>query len=155
MFEHLKVNEAAAAAHSALAEKLADVMRLIPAAEFEDGTRRFYTCDEDAERLRHTEPYEAVQEFIDEFPLEDPLPAEVTVYEFAPMEITNMAVHRAVDDILERLDEDYGDPDGEVIFEATPLMRAVEALLHEVFQRQYRPWMCRQVGSFQMATEGE
>jgi hypothetical protein len=94
----------------------------------------FFTCDQDEERLTFTDPDEAIENYLDD--LDDPLPEEVTVYGFAPIQATRSVDAIAgghLEALLESLDEEYGDP-GDRTY--------VAAVLAE-----YKPWACEQVSS--------
>lgn len=142
-----KIPAHVAEAHKAIAEKIGKIIALVPESTFEDNISfSLYSCDRDADRLVHMEPYEAVDEWIANQAYDDgtaPLPAEVTVYEWKPTKVRLPSA--GLDAVVEEMDEEYGDPEDSE-FTPTPLMRAVEDLMCEVILRQYRPWMCDFVG---------
>lgn len=121
----------------------------------------FYTCDDDADALSYTDPDEAV-----EFALEaaydpeaaDPLPEliragagdgtiEVYAYERTelPEGVPCLAPGAIVDQLLEALEEEYGDPDGAGMNDPTPEMLAAAGALSAIIRSQYKPWHCEQV----------
>ncbi len=50
-----------------------------------------------------------------------------------------------LDDILETLDDEYGDPDGDHT-EATEKMKGAMMELAKVMKAEYKPWMCEPTG---------
>jgi hypothetical protein len=104
----------------------------------------FYTCDEDAERLYHTSIGEAVYDHMDMIYPDQP--ETLVVYGFdpeekpAPEKISN---GHLLEDLLERLDEDYGSP--EDYAHPTDAMRAAELDFVRAVLDEYRVWRCKLV----------
>jgi hypothetical protein len=74
----------------------------------------------------------------------DTLEYPVKVYEYETPEIP-LSPDDVLDHVLERLDEDYADPDGPDSV-ATPGMMAAAERFVEVMRKEYRPGACRQTG---------
>lgn len=106
----------------------------------------FWDCRSDREDLAFTSIEDAVQSWADD--LEGPLPEEVTVYGWKRMEIPSAEAiaERVLDDVLERLDEEYGDPDGGFVQPAKELNAAALRFAEEV-RTHYVSWMCEQATS--------
>jgi hypothetical protein len=117
----------------------------------------FWTCDDNAENLCHTDVDEAVDEFLDNFfELREPaaagmdrMPETITVYGFSRMKLgaNEPDADLIVERILEDLDEEMGDPDGgfqpfDAEGEAAVKEKAL-ALVAEIRAR-YRAWACEQ-----------
>jgi hypothetical protein len=74
----------------------------------------FYSCTDDVGgQLTDTDPNEAIENFLDNIHPE--LPETVTVYGWrrAPVNASNTLAAQLVERVLEDLDEQYGDPDGD------------------------------------------
>lgn len=104
---------------------------------------KFYTCDECAERLNYTDPEEAVYDEIsgNESLFQDD---EITLYEHTPMTIPDSRFE-VLERLLESLDEDFGDPDGEYS-KPTPGMIQAEKAFIEAMKQEYQVWSCEQTG---------
>ena len=103
----------------------------------------FWTCCPDAERLSCDTLDEAVEEYLDGMDQSFPITVEVTGY--ARMEVTdNPHYHRCLEQLLELLDEEYGDPedgpDG-----PTKEMEEAEGVFVKIVLDNYTPWMCEPV----------
>ena len=105
---------------------------------------REYYGDKGQERL-DTDPEDTVRsitedEGYDDFP--------VKVYVFEPMDAigeVDVYAKRILEDILENLDEDYGDPDGD-IFEPTQKMKDAALKLAIVMKQEYVNFICELTG---------
>lgn len=84
---------------------------------------KFYDCDAEAEQLNYTSPADAIEAFVDyNFTPGETLArcierlAPVKVSAFVPMDIDEawcrILTDRLVEDLLQALEEDFGDPDG-------------------------------------------
>jgi hypothetical protein len=93
----------------------------------------------EAERLTATTKDEAIEEILDCLG-EDPETIEVCGY--APMEMEGLT--GTLERILESLDEEYGDPDGNPT-EPTETMKEAEAAFLAVIEREYVVWACDEV----------
>jgi hypothetical protein len=106
---------------------------------------RFWDCGEDNELLSHTEISEAVEAWADSIH-PAPLPETVTVYGFAPMELPSASslATDVLDHILESLDEELADPDGNGT-KPTEAMRDAALVFAEAIRAEYEPWFCERV----------
>ena len=104
---------------------------------------KFWDCDEGRERLIHTEPYEAIEYHLDDMhpvSVED-MPDEIKVYGFAPMKVAIEDWKESVlDGLLERLDENHGNPDDYT--EPTDAMLKAEAVFLSSVLSEYVVWNC-------------
>lgn len=101
---------------------------------------------EDQERYHCTSPDEAIEAILDDVPPGDPLPSEVRIVAMKPMKVTadDIDASNILNDILERLDETYSDPDGDNS-EPTEGMKAAAQQLAQVVAKEYKPWACEPV----------
>jgi hypothetical protein len=101
-----------------------------------------FSCDPDAEVLTATDVSEAVQEWVDYF--DGPLPETVTVYGFARRELppTEKLAENILYDVLERLNDEYGDPDGLRGDGRTPEMVEAAHAFADVIRCKYWVWAC-------------
>lgn len=95
----------------------------------------------DRENLRYSTESDAIEGILDD--LEKPFPEIIEIAGFARM-VPSEGYFCILDDVLERLDEEFGDPDGDH-FEPTPAMKEAEKAFVEVIRREYKPWMCEEV----------
>lgn len=98
----------------------------------------------DEERLIHDDMDEAIEAIFDEWP--DPLTGMVTVCGYARMEVSAhyLDAESILEDILERLDEEYGNPDGDRSEATPPMLDAAKALVAAI-KAEYVPWACEEV----------
>lgn len=103
----------------------------------------YYGC-KDQERL-DSSPDEVVERLMQD---EDYSEFPIKVYVFRPMDIAkdeNSLSKDILEDIIERLDEEYGDPDGDYT-EPTEDMKKASLELAKVILRDYKSWMCEETG---------
>lgn len=107
---------------------------------------RVFWGDDGCEVLTHSDPDEAIEAYIDGFH-PDPIATigEITMYEYAPMKVSVSDCLSPLELVLENLDEEYGDPDGDG-YEVTDAMKAAEKAFLEIVAAEYRPWSCEQTG---------
>lgn len=103
---------------------------------------KFWTCDDSAELLTATEIEEAVANWADD--RDDPLPETVIVYGFAPNELPEAGwiADRVLGDLMELLDEEYGNQVDGTPTEVTPTLRTAALAFAEVVRREYSVWTC-------------
>jgi len=111
-------------------------------------TARLYGL-KDQDRLFATEPQEVALEVLDtpsnnSSQMEDAFPIKVYEYERIPI---SLDPQRVLDDVIEILDEDYADPDGD---DTVPTERMVEASKRfvEVIKEEYVPTLYSPTGKF-------
>jgi hypothetical protein len=103
----------------------------------------FYTCREDEEQLSFTCIEEAVEQWADDcWP--NPLPETVTVYGYGRMRVVTCPTS-PLEDMVERLDEEYGDPEGNYETPVTEGMREAERQFIAAVLAEYHPWACVRV----------
>jgi len=95
----------------------------------------------DREDLRFFSEDEAVEYILDD--IDGPLPEKITICGYARMPISTELFH-PLENILDDLDEEYGDPGGDP-FEPTEKMKEAERTFLEVVQQEYEPWACEEV----------
>ena len=97
-----------------------------------------YWDHEDQEHLTHEDMDDAIESILDdEAPC--PLPRTMKICGYARMAISGEP--GTLEDVLEVLDMEYGDPDGERS-DPTPKMKLAEEMFLEVVRSEYEPWMC-------------
>jgi len=117
---------------------------------------KYFDHDQSAARLTHTEISEAIHDFLDtlEFAEIRALPKTMTIYGFKPMEVSESQMQRwaddAIENMLERFDEEYGDPEGGSEPMKPDDKKALEKLWLETVRatvaKQY-VWNCEGCGS--------
>jgi len=95
----------------------------------------------DEERLVYTDEDVAIEAILDG--IDGPLPETITICGFARMEIDTLRLI-PLEDCLETLDEEYGDPDGEYS-ESTEAMKEAERVFLAAIKKEYTPWACEEV----------
>lgn len=92
---------------------------------------------------------EQIENGCDKFPIK--------VYEFKPMAIAkdeSSLARDILEDIIERLDENFGDPD-DFGTEATIKMKEASLEFAKVIMKEYKPWACERTGEVIEYTEEE
>jgi hypothetical protein len=116
--------------------------------ETKDTNVDFWDCDAGCERLSWTTITEAVEAWADD-QHPTPLPETVTVYGFARLEAgpdyADGVARRALETVMEALDEDFGDPDEAT--EPTDAMRAAARQFVDAVISEYAVWRCDEVTS--------
>jgi len=105
----------------------------------------YYSCSPHDERFTHTELDTAVEEYLSYF--DPPLPTTVMVRRYEPKTITaeeaNSWAHDLLGQLIEQVDEEYGDPE-----EPTECESSWIALMRETvgnILRGYTVWTCEEV----------
>lgn len=99
------------------------------------------------ERLVHTSPDDAIESIIDSHhPATIDEIGDITVHEFAPVKPQLGSVHEPLETLLERLDEEYGDPEGDGC-EPTAAMLAAQKAFVDAVLAEYVPWACEPTGN--------
>lgn len=111
----------------------------------------FYDAN-DKERLTHTSVYEAITEgYLDGRGVKDLTllldeTIEVLGYNHSTVSPSDCLF---LNDILERLNEEFGDPDGDLESQLSTLgivhLRELESAFCKALSEQYRPWSCHRV----------
>lgn len=101
----------------------------------------------DEERLIYESADEAIEYYIDDchpMPIKDI--GEVTVYEYKPMDVEKyLSAKNLVEDLLESLEDDYGDPDGDGTKPTERMIEAAEQFI-KVIEHEYVPWAMEKTG---------
>jgi hypothetical protein len=86
---------------------------------------------------------EAVGEYVEYFKaLAD---GKIEIIGYAPMEVNPYLLDDILENILERLDEEYGNPDNTEGRKPTEEMKQAEAEFVKKIISFYEPWMCEEV----------
>ena len=98
-----------------------------------------WTCEKGAETFHCRSVQSAVVDFADQV---GELPETVTVYGYASkvIEVTDWYAERALENLLESLDEEYWSPDDGT--EPTPAMEAAAKAFVAAVVAEYRVWQC-------------
>ena len=112
----------------------------------------YWDCDDGAEILEHTDQDEAIGAHLDQLGEPGITPAaflkvledmgELEVFGYHRMEVTFSGGH-CLEDLLEHLDENLGDPNGDGAT-ASPSMKAAEETFLAAVIAEYKPWACEQ-----------
>jgi hypothetical protein len=97
----------------------------------------------EAERISGTTMDEAIDEILDGFE-EDPETIEVCGYAHMEPDIEKTWEGDVLERILLDLDENYGDPDGD-LSDPTEAMEEAEKAFLAVVAKEYKVWMCEEV----------
>jgi hypothetical protein len=101
--------------------------------------------DDDTELLKHDEPHGVFEEMIDDLEPDEVKPSNtLTAYEYKRMEVVGDAKD-LVELILERWDEEYGNPDGDIDPPTEKMIEAAEQFF-KVMKEEYVPWAMEQTG---------
>jgi len=95
----------------------------------------------DEERLEYADEDVAIEAILDG--IDGPLPETITICGFARMEVDTLRLN-PLEDCLETLDEEYGDPDGEYS-ESTEAMKEAERVFLAAIKKEYTTWACEEV----------
>lgn len=121
--------------------------------DYEDLTREdletlgepIYWGPPDEERYHDTDIEDAIENVLDGCP-PDPFPEILEIVAVRPVKITAEVISAVdiLDSILENLDENYGDPEGDQT-EACIAMKEAADNLACVVVAEYVPWVCEEV----------
>jgi len=100
--------------------------------------------EEGRERLM-CDPEEVVMEVFDDLETIENFEHPFIVKEFKPMEI-ELSAKWVVEEILEKLDDELGDPDGDYTQPTEAMIKSAEALV-ETIKKEYHVWMCEPTGN--------
>jgi len=97
---------------------------------------------QDEERLTHKEMDDAIESILDDA---ETLDGVITVCGYVTLELppAEEIATNLLDDILESYGGDYGDPEGSIADDETPLMRKAAEVFAAVFRQEYSVWACR------------
>lgn len=100
---------------------------------------------EDDEMLVHENIDDFIESLLDGDPDED-FPASITVcgYKRRTMDSNDLRADQILEDILENLDQEYGDPDGDQTDPTADMEQAAQALV-EAIKKDYEVWSCEGV----------
>lgn len=104
--------------------------------------RRFWAVG-DRERINAENSDEAFEEHLED--CGDVQPEKMTAREFRPMKVDMPDPDDVLNNILEMLDEEHGDPDGDP-YEATESMKSAAEILCRTVALEYVPWNCEPTG---------
>lgn len=101
----------------------------------------------DDEVLIHDDPEDAIQDYFDDLSDYDlsEIPDELVVVGYAPMKITEIMIGDPLNRILEDLDSEYGDPNGNHM-EPSERLLALEREFVKAIIEEYVPWACERTG---------
>jgi hypothetical protein len=84
---------------------------------------------------------DAIEQILDA--MDEPLPGRITIAGYALSQV-KISPRGVLDNLLEQLDEDYANPEGDAT-EATEAMKEAERVFLEVITKEYQPWSCDEV----------
>ena len=117
----------------------------------------FWDCDEGQECLTNHDIHDAIEYHLDGMwergqewaSYKSYLPEKLTVYGWKRIKVTADMLYEPLDDVLERLDEEYGDPDGDGA-DATEKMKEAQKVFLEAVAAEYSCWACEQVAKVEV-----
>ena len=95
-------------------------------------------------QLRYTDPDEYIEDYLGDLE-EEPETIEVVRYRPMTPSIGNLP-SRVLDTLLEYLDQEYGDPEGDAPDETEKMRELAEVFVRDVL-REYEPWACEPIDS--------
>ena len=103
----------------------------------------------EAERLKHGDVHAAVEEILDDMyptPISE-MPETIDVVGYAPMEISVGELYEPLEDVIERIEEEYGDPEGMQLAEITDRMKSAQDHFLRVVRDEYQAqcWACEEI----------
>ena len=109
-------------------------------------TPEYYSCNDGYETLIHTDRDEAIHDYLDQYD-DDNAPDTVTVYGFAKMvPDAKWQAITMLDNLLDVLDNEYGDPNGHAgQYGATDTMRDAALEFVNKVLAEYRVYACDEV----------
>ena len=105
---------------------------------------KLFYGEEGRERLM-CDPEEVVMDVFDDLETIENFEHPFIVNEFKPMEI-ELSAKWVVEEILEKLDDELGDPDGDYTQPTEAMIKSAEALV-ETIKKEYHVWMCEPTGN--------
>jgi hypothetical protein len=102
-----------------------------------------FWADGSDEILTYEDIDDAIGDVLYDIP-DDEMPKTIEVYAFFPMAV-KVNPEDILSPILESLDEDLGDPNGDYSQPTAKMLRAAEHLAR-VIEAEYDPWACEEVG---------
>jgi hypothetical protein len=118
----------------------------------ENSEIKFWTANEDQERLTCTSIKEAVDEWADDALADDAeMPEKITLYGFNPMQLPTpeCMADSVLEYIAERLDDDYGDPDGYGLTDLSDSKEKAVELMKSIYAG-YHVWAAEQVKTIEV-----
>lgn len=113
-----------------------------------DFKSKFWSVCKECETLTCTDPYDAVEEYLDDLyptPIKD-LSDEVIVSGFEPMEVPEEKFAEFIlEDLLERIDEEFGDPSGQYTNPTAKMVKSSRDFVKTVVE-EFDIWACELSG---------
>jgi hypothetical protein len=107
-----------------------------------------YWGSEDEERFTHTDPEDAIEGLLDSRHPHPITEERLTIVGVSPRSVAGQADQRWIlEEVLERLDEDFGDWEGEST-EPTDEMKAAAKVFAEAIEKAYTPFQCDETARF-------
>jgi hypothetical protein len=124
----------------------------------------YFDCDEDREELTHDDPLSALEDYVDGSLRPNMSPDEirdailgfgtVTVHAFAHLVVSEKEIVRAVDGVIDHLDErwseEYGDPDGDHHINVDK--ERLEAVVRAAYAAS-PVWRCEESGKVELTAD--
>ena len=107
--------------------------------------KEFCYGEEGQERL-DCDPEDTFDNFMSNIEDGEEISYPVKVLEFRRIEVT-LRVDSILDSVLESLDEEYGDPDGDYTTPTKKMKEAAEVFAKEIIS-EYYSWMCELTGNY-------
>ena len=95
----------------------------------------------DSERLLHWTVFDAVEEYVDDCDCRADVPLLVPMAEYSRMSVGTIEFYEPLERLIESLEEEYGDWDGERDV-VTPRMKEAEKAFLQVVLDEYVPYPC-------------
>lgn len=110
-----------------------------------DNETVLWTCNQDAEYLRHDNEHDAIEERLDDL---EELPSQIMVYGFQRNVVDRkIFLNVVLEQAGEHLDEEYGGEDGHDINDE--IQKAAESFV-DTYIKNYKVWRCEESESKQV-----
>lgn len=114
-----------------------------------DGPIAYWSCRDDLERLSDEDMDEAIEAYLDDLWERDQewasykshLPEKLSVYGWKRIKVNADMLWEPLEDVLDRIDEEYGDPDGDGQ-DITDKMKEAQRVFLEAVAAEYKCWAC-------------
>jgi hypothetical protein len=104
----------------------------------------YWDYKSDREVFFYTTEDDAIEAFLDEASGSSCQPETLTLHGYSRVKITGVNVDSPLEYVIERLDDEYGNPDSDGT-DITPAMEQAEQIFIDAILEEYVPWTCEHV----------
>jgi len=106
--------------------------------------------NDETESMSAETPDEAIGEYLENLAADlepEAMPAEITLRGFKRMQPTSSSCGTVLDNVLEHLDEEHGNPNSYGFTQPTPAMLEAEKVFKAAVLAEYKAWACEEIYS--------